>query len=156
MCTSCALAFGGVDNGERCILLDTWHGYAREESIYPHVWVRACDSTFVASCGHTCGEPRVDIFVSAVALHVWGQTMLDGTTKYFHYLSSLKDTRCGSRFLGVKDGSSLGLVLHRPMLAWGVILQIHHTVKMFICRRAQCVERALNFIYLHGYITFNI
>ena len=26
MCTSCAHALDGVDDGKRCISLDTWHG----------------------------------------------------------------------------------------------------------------------------------
>lgn len=31
-------------------------------------------------CGRKCGETRVDLFVSTVALHVWEYMMLDGTT----------------------------------------------------------------------------
>ena len=69
--TSCALALDGVDDGERCISLDTWHGDACVESICPNVRVRTRKVTFVTMCGLTCGETRVDIFVSAVALFVW-------------------------------------------------------------------------------------
>ena len=37
MCTSCAHALDGVDDGKRCISLDTWHGYACVESISTHL-----------------------------------------------------------------------------------------------------------------------
>ena len=47
MCTSYALALDGVDDGEGCISLDTWHGYAWEESIGPLVRVGACEVAFV-------------------------------------------------------------------------------------------------------------
>ena len=43
--------------------------------------VGKCEVAFVVGFVHYCGETRVDIFVSAVALHVWEQTMLDGMTK---------------------------------------------------------------------------
>ena len=71
MCTSCALAPDSVDDGERCISLDTWHGDANVGSISPHVRVRMCEVAFVIECGHPCGETSGDIFVSAVALRVW-------------------------------------------------------------------------------------
>ena len=80
MCTTCALALDGVDGGERCILLGTWHEYACVGNICLHVLVCTCEVAFVIECSHTCVEARVDMFVSAVALHVWEQTMLDGTT----------------------------------------------------------------------------
>ena len=82
MCTS-ALALDGVYDGERCMSLDTWHGYACVDNIGPHVQVRTCEAALVNKCGHTCGKSLVDIFVSAVALHVWEYTMLDGTTRSF-------------------------------------------------------------------------
>ena len=63
MCTSCALALDGVDDGERCIPLDTWH--------VSTIRIRTCEVAFVIRCGHKCGETHVDLFVSAVALHVW-------------------------------------------------------------------------------------
>ena len=71
MCTSCTLALNGVDDGERCISLDTWHGYACEESSIPQVRVRTCEVALVIKGGHTCGETCIDMFVSAVVLHVW-------------------------------------------------------------------------------------
>ena len=56
MCTKCAIALDGVyDNGERCISLDTWHGYACVDNISPHVQVRTCEVALVIKCGHTCG-----------------------------------------------------------------------------------------------------
>ena len=41
---------------------------------------------FVNRCSHTCGEIRVDMFVSAGALHVLEQTMLDGTRDVCSYI----------------------------------------------------------------------
>ena len=41
------------------------------ESVSPHVLVRMCEVAFVIRCGHTCGETRVDMLVSAMASHVW-------------------------------------------------------------------------------------
>ena len=67
MCTCCALALDGVDDGERCVSLGTWHGYACAENIPP----RTSEVKFVISWFHTCGETHVDMFVSALALHVW-------------------------------------------------------------------------------------
>ena len=43
-----------------------------------------CDVAFVIRRGHTCGDTRVDMSVGAVALYVWEQTMLDGTTVLIH------------------------------------------------------------------------
>ena len=71
MCTSCALAHDGVNDGERCISLDTWHGYACAENSSPHVQVRTCEVALVTIYGHTCGETRVRMFVDAVVSHVW-------------------------------------------------------------------------------------
>ena len=71
MCTSCARALDGVDDGERCISSDTWRGCGILDSISPHVRLRTCDVAFVTKYGHTCGDTRVDVFVSAVASHVW-------------------------------------------------------------------------------------
>ena len=51
-----------------CLLLGTW--YAWLGSICPHVQVGMCEVAFVIRCSHTCGDTRVDVFVSAVALHV--------------------------------------------------------------------------------------
>ena len=67
ICTNCALALDGGDDGETCISLDTWHGYACVGSIIPHVRVRKCEVAFVIGCGYTCRVTRVDVFVSAVA-----------------------------------------------------------------------------------------
>ena len=44
---SCAIALDGVDDGEICISLDTWHGYACVEIIGPHVQLHTCDLAFV-------------------------------------------------------------------------------------------------------------
>ena len=65
-----ALALDGVDDGERCISLGTYHGYACVGSISPHMRVGTCEVAFVMGYSHTCGETRVDMFVSAVVLHV--------------------------------------------------------------------------------------
>ena len=36
-----------------------------------HVQFGTCELKFVIRCCHMCGKTRVDIFVSAVELHVW-------------------------------------------------------------------------------------
>ena len=70
MCTSCAHALDGVDDGKRCISLGTWHGYACVGSISPHVQVGTGEVASGIRCSHPWGEKRVDMFVCAVALHV--------------------------------------------------------------------------------------
>ena len=79
MCTSYALALDGVDDGERCIQIGTWHGYACVGSLIPHGRVGTCEVALVARCGHTRGKTRVDVFDRTVALHVQECTMLDST-----------------------------------------------------------------------------
>ena len=71
MCTNCALALDGVDDGERRISLGIWHGYACAGCTSPQVRVDTCEVAFAFRCSHTCGYTRVDIFVCVVALHVW-------------------------------------------------------------------------------------
>ena len=71
--------------GRGTLQLDTWHGYACVESISPYVWVCACDVAFVIRCDHSCGETRVDMLVSVVALHVSEWTRLDGTAFSFNH-----------------------------------------------------------------------
>ena len=44
MCTSCPLTLDGVDDAERFISFDTWHGDACVESI--SAWVRMCELPF--------------------------------------------------------------------------------------------------------------
>ena len=63
----------------RDVFLGTWHVYACAGNIIPHVRVDTCDLAFTIMCNRTCGKIRVEMFVSAVVLHVWEQTMLDGT-----------------------------------------------------------------------------
>ena len=46
MCTSCTLALDDVDDGERCILLGTWHKYANVECTSPHVRFGTCEVSF--------------------------------------------------------------------------------------------------------------
>lgn len=70
MCTSCAVALDGLDDGERCISIDTWHGHAYVDNITSHVQIRTCEVPFVIKYGHTCGDTSVNVFVSEVALHV--------------------------------------------------------------------------------------
>lgn len=52
----------------------------------PHVRIDTRDVAFVMRGSYTCGETRVDIFVSAAALYVWEQTMLDDTTLIHFYI----------------------------------------------------------------------
>ena len=81
MCTSFAFALDDADNGERCISMDTWHGYACVESISPQVQVHTCAVALIFTCYHTYTRYiREDMFVSAMALHLWEWTMLDGST----------------------------------------------------------------------------
>ena len=60
MCAGWELALDGVDDGERCISLDTWHVDACIASNIPRVRVHTCEVAFVSRCGHKCGETRVD------------------------------------------------------------------------------------------------
>ena len=68
---SCAPALDGEDDGERCISLDTWHGYACVERSSPHLRAHAREVAFVIKCGRTCWDIRADMLVTAVALNVW-------------------------------------------------------------------------------------
>ena len=99
MCKRCALALDQIDDGEGCISLDTWHGYACVESIGPLVWVGACEVTFFIGCDRTCGE-IMSICLLAQWHYMCRSTMLHGTTiisiasrifengKYVHYISA--------------------------------------------------------------------
>ena len=77
---SCALALDGVDDGERCQSLDTWRGDASLAIIHSHVRNYMRELDFVNGWSHTCGDTRVGMFVSTVALHVWEKAMLDSTS----------------------------------------------------------------------------
>ena len=63
----------------RDVFFGTWHGYACVGNISPHVRVDTCDMAFTIMFTRTCGNIRVEMFVSVVVLPVWEQTMLDDT-----------------------------------------------------------------------------
>lgn len=57
MCTRCALALDGIEDGEVCISLGIWHGYACVE----------------------CTGPQMRVGSREVALHVWDASSLVST-----------------------------------------------------------------------------
>ena len=67
---SCARALDGVYDGERCILLETWHGCGFLESISPHVRFRTCAVMLSLSGVFT----RVERHVSVSTLVRWHHT----------------------------------------------------------------------------------
>ena len=83
MYTSCAPALDGVGDGERCISLDTWHGYAYVKFNSPHLRVSTCEVAFVIRCIHTGGR-----HVSICSLVRWHYTygkltmLVDTTIKF--------------------------------------------------------------------------
>ena len=69
MCTSCALALDGVDDGKMCISLGTLHGYACVGSTSSQVQVGTCEVAFVIGV-----ITRVRRHVSILSLVRWYHT----------------------------------------------------------------------------------
>ena len=68
----CACALDGIDNGERCISLHTWHENACTLRS-PHVQVGMREVAVVVGSSRTCGEIPADTLAGGSAIHMWGK-----------------------------------------------------------------------------------
>ena len=88
MCTSCALALDGVDDGEIRISLGTWHGYACAGSTSSQVQVGTCEVAFVIGVITRLGRYE-SIFSLVRWYHTYGGDDA-GTTTLLSYTQRMR------------------------------------------------------------------